>query len=199
MSDSTSALRIEDRPLWTPIRDALVDFRVVITVLAAGAFIIGHVLRWEHVESGSAATIARVVGSLLIVLGILLRSWAAGHLRKGCDLTIKGPYSLCRHPLYLGSLLLFVGFSLALGWWSYLPAVATVLVAVHFVTTLREEDRLAQKFGGRWQEYVRATPRFIPWRPTQFAAGYWDVRQWLRSREYRAAATALLGLVLMFV
>ncbi|TET73004.1 MAG: hypothetical protein E3J44_01730, partial [Candidatus Aminicenantes bacterium] len=35
-------------------------------------------------------------------LGLLIRTWSAGHLRKEKELAISGPYQYTRNPLYLG-------------------------------------------------------------------------------------------------
>ena len=61
---------------------------------------------------------APTAGSLLYglpvaVCGLLLRAWAAGHVRKDQSLTTCGPYAFVRNPLYLGTLLVAAGFALA--------------------------------------------------------------------------------------
>ncbi len=40
------------------------------------------------------------IGSAIAVAGELLRIWAAGHLEKGREVTVSGPYRFTRHPLY---------------------------------------------------------------------------------------------------
>jgi hypothetical protein len=48
----------------------------------------------------------------------LIRAWASGHIRKNQTLAVSGPYAYTRNPLYLGSLILGVGFCIASGvWW----------------------------------------------------------------------------------
>lgn len=183
---------------WKAWRDSacdfVVDLRVVISVVVLATFIAVHLYAVGEAQAVDGLIAGDFVGALLICTGVVLRSWAAGYLRKGCDLTTKGPYSLCRHPLYVGSWLLFVGFAAMLRWWSYLTPVTVILSGVYAATTLREERRMAQKFGSRWHSYAAKTPRFVPWRPDWYAAGIWDVRQWIRSREYRAATAALVCL-----
>ncbi len=185
---------------WTGfVGDLLVDGRVAISVVALTLFAVGHLMFDSTRAEVATPSSSDVAGVVLIAAGVGWRSWAAGHLRKGCDLTTKGPYSLCRHPLYVGSLLMFVGFALVLHWWNYLPSVALLLALVYRATVLREERRLEQKFGPRWRAYAATTPRFLPWRFSRFSAGMWDLRQWLRSREYRAAAVAGLATCAWFV
>ena len=65
------------------------------------------------------------IGAGLAVLGILVRLWASGYVKKNEELATRGPYAWVRHPLYVGNLLLAAGFALVAHlWWGY------VLVAV---------------------------------------------------------------------
>src|ERR1700761_3516026 len=48
---------------------------------------------------------------LLVVPGILLRGYASGYVKKNAELTVTGPYSYTRNPLYLGSVLMAFGFT----------------------------------------------------------------------------------------
>ncbi len=129
---------------------------------------------------------------LLVLAGLGLRSWAAGTLCKGRALTTWGPYRLCRHPLYLGSLMVMAGFCLLV------PAPTNAVVVLgpfgvmYWLTMLREERRLAQKYGPAWQAYAAATPRLLPTRFPGTVRGPWSLAQWSRSREHRAAVATLL-------
>ncbi|MDQ3012472.1 MAG: hypothetical protein M3X11_17405, partial [Acidobacteriota bacterium] len=59
-----------------------------------------------------------VVGIPIALGGALIRAWASGHFRKNKNLAISGPYAYTRNPLYLGSFILGVGFTIAAGvWW----------------------------------------------------------------------------------
>src|SRR5690554_3341927 len=63
------------------------------------------------------------VGVFLVVLGSLVRIYASGYIIKNKLLATEGPYSLVRHPLYTGNLLILLGFTLACGrWWAWLVA-----------------------------------------------------------------------------
>jgi protein-S-isoprenylcysteine O-methyltransferase Ste14 len=137
-----------------------------------------------------------MAGVLLVLSGLGLRSWAAGTLRKGQSLTTTGPYSLCRHPLYLGTGLLLTGGSVLVP--ALLPGLA-LAVAITWITMGREERRLAVKYGSAWKEYVARTPCVIPWRLPRMIAGEWRLRQWLRSREYNAVGASVLAAVALLV
>ena len=63
----------------------------------------------------SARDMPGCTGGAIATAGELLRIWAAGHIEKGREITRSGPYGFVRHPLYLGSTgigLGFVGFRL---------------------------------------------------------------------------------------
>ena len=67
------------------------------------------------VAFASPALWSFAVGSALIVPGVMLRLWAAGHVRKNQYLETHGPYAFVRHPQYLGNCLLAAGFCFASG------------------------------------------------------------------------------------
>src|SRR5215210_7171832 len=54
-----------------------------------------------------------LIGAAIAMLGEAMRIWAAGHLEKGREVTVSGPYRLMRHPLYLGSTVIGLGLAIA--------------------------------------------------------------------------------------
>src|SRR5499427_1021080 len=56
-----------------------------------------------------------LIGAAVALPGLLLRAWASGHLRKNEALATTGPYAYTRNPLYLGSFLIGIGFTIAAG------------------------------------------------------------------------------------
>ncbi len=94
------------------------------------------------------------VGTVVGVSGEAIRLWASGHLEKGLEVTSSGPYRLTRHPLYLGSSLLGLGFAVA----SRQPLVVALVVlylGVWLSVAARlEEATLRAKFGGAYDRYV---------------------------------------------
>jgi protein-S-isoprenylcysteine O-methyltransferase Ste14 len=126
-----------------------------------------------------------VPGAAVALAGEAIRIWAAGHLEKGREVTISGPYAFTRHPLYLGSTLIGVGLGYASA-----SLVVAILVLAYLVITLTaavrtEEAHLTEKFGAAYPAY----------RAGQAAGNrrLFSVERAVRNREYRA----MLGLLLV--
>jgi protein-S-isoprenylcysteine O-methyltransferase Ste14 len=136
------------------------------------------------------------IGGAVALVGLGLRAWAAGHIRKNAALATSGPYAYTRNPLYLGSFLLGLGFTIASA--RLLPGIVfTALFLGIYLPVMRVESAdLAAIFGEDYQRYARAVPlflpRLIPYRDEKTLGAKFDARLYLRYREYRAA----LGLVL---
>lgn len=100
-------------------------------------------------------------GSLLILPGLLIRALASGHVRKNESLTTTGPYAYTRNPLYLGSLLIGIGFAVAARSW----AVGAVLVFMFFaiyVPVIRSEERFLRGKFTEFEDYARLVPPLVP-------------------------------------
>jgi protein-S-isoprenylcysteine O-methyltransferase Ste14 len=132
-------------------------------------------------------------GTVAVLLGLLLRSWAAGMLVKKKKLASDGPYALVRHPLYLGSILLMLGFALLTGmWWNV--AIAGAIALISFGTAIQSEERfLSEKFGDRWTNYAAQRGRLVPRSVAGNLAGFWNWRRWARNREFNAWIGAAAG------
>jgi protein-S-isoprenylcysteine O-methyltransferase Ste14 len=122
-------------------------------------------------------------GSIVAAIGEAVRVWAAGHLEKGREVTTSGPYAVTRHPLYLGSTIIGIGFAIASASW-----IAGVLVLAYLAITLSaaiatEEAHLTEKFGPAYPAY-RDGRRSGETRSFSFARA-------MRNREYRAIAGLL--------
>ena len=98
---------------------------------------------------------------LLVVPGVWLRAYAAGYVRKNAELTRTGPYAYTRNPLYLGSLLMGVGFCIAARSWWVGVALVLMFFAIYLPVIRDEESFLRQKFP-EFEEYARRVPRMLP-------------------------------------
>ena len=132
--------------------------------------------------------ITLIIGGVIALVGILIRAWASGHIRKNQNLAVSGPYAFTRNPLYLGSFILGVGFTIASGvWWLALLFIALFL-GIYLPVMRVEAIELTDIFGADYQEYAGKVPllfpRFTPYKASEIK---FDVSLYLRYREYRAA------------
>jgi protein-S-isoprenylcysteine O-methyltransferase Ste14 len=140
------------------------------------------------------------VGSAMALLGLILRAWSAAHLVKSQQLTVTGPYAHTRNPLYLGSVVMGLGFAWAGGSWILGAAFIVYLLAVYWPVVRREEQSLRGAFGEAYERYAAAVPLFLPrLRPAPGPSQRGSWAQYRKNHEYEAALgylAALLFLVL---
>lgn len=195
-----------DSPLWdrfvnaeacaleTPLASFIVRHRVrmmQVSVITTAVLLIARHYRPSNLTVYDQASIA---GISLIVVGLVIRSWAAAILNKQSVLATSGPYSMFRHPLYVGSTFMLVGFCVLIGdIWTAAVLLSTWIIT-YPATVAREESRLAQLFPAEWTRYVKTTPRLFPphW-PT--GLGSVSAKTWLHNREYQAVLACVLGIV----
>ena len=104
-------------------------------------------------------------GAAAGVLGLAIRGYAAGYLRKNQGLATAGPYGWTRNPLYFGSMWLAVGLAIAADSWIAAAVVAAYFLAFYPATMRSEELELAARYGAAYGEYAARTPLFWPRRP----------------------------------
>lgn len=73
-----------------------------------------------------------------------------------------GLYRWVRNPMYLGGILLLLGYALCAGSVLALVVPVAMLGLAHLFVVLYEEPHLERRFGPSYSEYRRATPRWIP-------------------------------------
>ena len=93
--------------------------------------------------------------------GLLIRALASGHVRKNEALATSGPYAYTRNPLYLGSLLMGVGFAVAARSWWVGVALVVMFFAIYMPVIRDEETFLRQKFP-EFEEYAQRVPSMFP-------------------------------------
>ena len=137
-----------------------------------------------------------LIGASVSLFGLALRAWAAGHIRKNAKLATSGPYAFTRNPLYLGSFLLGLGFTIASGRLLLGVLFAALFLGIYLPVMRVESSHMAELFGREFETYKRAVPLFFPrvtpFRHNESAGNKFDGSLYLRYREYRAA----LGLVI---
>lgn len=113
-----------------------------------------------------------ILGLVIAWAGLLLRLWAvltlgrsfttAVVVRSDQRVVTTGPYKLVRHPSYLGLLILFLGFGLALGN-PLSPLVLVVLPAIGLIRRISVEERaLRGELGDEYAGYCDGRSRLVP-------------------------------------
>ena len=88
------------------------------------------------------------MGALIASLGIFIRTVASGQVKKNQELTMTGPYAYVRNPLYLGSIIMAIGFAVAARDLWVAIAILVMFVLIYVPVIRGEEDILAQSISG---------------------------------------------------
>ena len=139
------------------------------------------------------------MGAIVVVPGLLIRALASGHVRKNESLATSGPYAYTRNPLYLGSLLMGVGFAVAARRWWVGVALVVMFFAIYVPVILDEEAFLRRTFP-EFEEYARRVPRMLPGltrapSASGEASPGFSLDLYLKHREYNAllGSLAMMG------
>ncbi len=136
-----------------------------------------------------------LAGLSLVVIGLFIRSWSAGMLRKSEVLSVSGPYALVRNPLYVGSFLMMFGFCLLMRDWFAMAFIVGPMAIVYWFQVKREEAGLSKRFKSQWTSYVQKTGRFFPRNIDSNILAKWSLVQWKKNREYEALLLCIFGLI----
>ena len=141
-------------------------------------------------------------GAAVVAVGVFLRAMASGHVKKNEQLATTGPYAYCRNPLYLGSIIIAIGFAVASrDVWVGIAIIG--LFALIYVPVIRSEEAFLRERFPEFEGYARRVPRLLPntvWFPG-LTSGF--ARELYRQhREYNAligAAAMLAALVVKII
>lgn len=127
------------------------------------------------------------------ILGLLLRAWACGHLRKDVKLTTSGPYRYTRNPLYLANLIIGISVvAAARSWWVF-AFFCLYFLLFYPVIIKREKEKMEKFFPGKYEEYSQKVPLFFPaLKPNPPASEKtFDWALFKKNKERRAGIAAL--------
>jgi protein-S-isoprenylcysteine O-methyltransferase Ste14 len=107
-------------------------------------------------------TIFYALGALLHAWSVIVRgrhavSWAMSPEHR---LITAPPYSLVRHPSYLGYMLMIAGMTLI--WGNAVTLIAWVAIPGYYFVSFYEEAILLEKFGEEYRRYMDKVGAFIP-------------------------------------
>lgn len=137
---------------------------------AAAALVnwIAHLRGQTSTDSQVQAIFA--IGVLFCVSAALLRTWATAYLNPEIMVDMRmhtsrlvadGPYRYVRNPLYLGNILLGIGFGLMASRIGFVILVAG-MIFFDYRLILREEAGIAASQGNSYLSYCAAVPRLWP-------------------------------------
>jgi protein-S-isoprenylcysteine O-methyltransferase Ste14 len=142
-----------------------------------------------------------IAGGTVALAGVGFRAQAAGHLEKNRRLATSGPYAHTRNPLYLGSLLIGAGFSIAGGSWILGLAFVALFLLIYIPVMRRESDFLRRDFAGLFDQYAAAVPLFLPrlsaWGGAATGASKFRWDRYRANREYEAALGFAAGIIFL--
>ena len=143
----------------------------LIVVLFWIEIILPPLLNFLHVGQITSSGI-RWLGLFIMLLSLMLRFWSMQVLGEYYTRTLRvtdsqtivsqGPYRVIRHPGYLGTIFVWIGFALAVGNWIATIILAFLLFGVYGYRIRSEESMLMDRFGNGYQEYRKQTWRLIP-------------------------------------
>jgi len=141
-------------------------------------------------------------GIALIAVCVSGRLWVlvyhSGYKNK--TLLTEGPYSLCRHPLYLCNLLGGVGVGLTTGTLT-IPILSALTYAPIFAVVARDEERrLRERHGIEFDLYRAATPMLLPsWsrfrEPHEYSVRVRRIRARLAHAVWPLTGTAVVSVI----
>lgn len=150
------------------------DKNSVIIILVMSLLCVAFsIIEWAYFKEGSIQfNFLSVLGIVLLVAGIVFRALSVKTLGKHFTATVQikedhqlitsGPYSVVRHPSYLGAWIAIIGCAV------FLHSIAGTLLAVfgmfyaYYVRISVEEDALVDTFGEKYKAYQKSKARLIP-------------------------------------
>jgi len=137
-----------------------------------------------------------IAGACIVLPGVWLRAVASGHVQKNQKITSSGPYAHTRNPLYVGSIVIAVGFALAAQSVWIVIVLVTLFLLVYVPVIRSEEAYLRSQFPG-YEDYAQRVPRLFPrLRPAPAKGETAFSRElYLKHREYNT----LLGVAAMII
>ena len=114
-------------------------------------------LRWSGVGFGVSAALLLIW--VFRSLGTNITDTVV--TRAEHTLVTTGPYRWVRHPFYLAAALAATANSLVTANW-FLALTGGLAIALLVVRTRTEEEKLVERFGDEYRNYMEGTGRFLP-------------------------------------
>ena len=137
---------------------------LLVALFVRPAFFAGNP-KWDPFATGIGLMVAMLGETIrCLTIGLVYSIVRGGRDRRvyAKDLVTEGIFAHTRNPMYVGNLFFALGFCLMYGSpWTYL-AIFPFFLLVYVSIVFEEERFLSEKFGEKYDEYVRDTNRFVP-------------------------------------
>jgi len=128
---------------------------------------------WLGIAALSLPPVNAILGGILIAVGLPLALWTIiAQLTRGHGtpvpivatqkLIIEPPYTLCRNPMVLGTLMAYLGLAVIIGSPGTALVVAVFGALLLFYVKRIEEQEMLERFGADYEAYRKRTPFLIP-------------------------------------
>lgn len=141
-------------------------YRILLSRITAafGVFFLCSTKSYWETSNELIALFLFFIGVVLVAIASLGRMWCSLYIAgyKDEKLITKGPYSICRNPLYFFSMIGLVGIGFSTETIVF-PIVFIIFFSFYYPLVIRsEEKRLKKKFGHAFEEYTKKVPLFFP-------------------------------------
>ncbi|HEX3105478.1 MAG TPA: isoprenylcysteine carboxylmethyltransferase family protein [Terriglobales bacterium] len=151
---------------------------------------LGFLFAAAYIWLAQPTLISILIGSCIAFAGLCIRALASGHVSKNEVLATSGPYAHTRNPLYLGSIILAIGFLIAAKSW-LLPLIAAAMLIAIYVPVIRAEEAFLRARFSEFDDYAAQVPRLVPRvRSYQKRPGSFSWHLYWKHREYNAVLGA---------
>ena len=149
-------------------------YSVLLILIISLLCVASSIIEWAYINKGdSSFSVFSVIGLLLLFGGILFRAvaiktlgahfTATVQIKEDHQLITKGPYSIVRHPSYLGAWLSITGCTI------FLHSVVGTFLSIfgmfyaYYIRIRVEETALVDTFGEKYKAYQKTKARLIPY------------------------------------
>lgn len=102
-----------------------------------------------------------IIGAWLGILGVKETTLKTAETHRAQQLSLKGVYSIVRHPQYLGGLFSHLGITVLFSALYSLISFPLVVIIIYFICW-KEEKELLKEFGEQYTAYRKSVPMLLP-------------------------------------
>jgi protein-S-isoprenylcysteine O-methyltransferase Ste14 len=157
---------------------------------------LGFLFAVFYVWLSRPSLVSILTGSVLVVIGLIIRALASGYVRKNEELTTSGPYAYSRNPLYLGSVILAAGFAIA-GRNIWISVCLVLFFLLIYVPVIRAEEEFLRVRFPEFEDYARRVPRLLPRLSAQPGGTSFSWALYRKHREHNAALGSMIMMTIL--